>query len=600
MGLENANTLAGLVATNPLGSDQVKFGDDHIRLLKSVLKSDLAWLWSKNRVYSFQAGAVVTTNDVLWDAGSGLFYHWDGEYSGEVYTVLAGSTPATAGGVGPAKWVSEGAATFKELLAKPNGYIYIGGVASQGDIERLETQISALTQDTTAQRLALANILVFGLDSLRNNIVLIGDSITVGVGSPVAHFAYASLLGQALANYYPAGYRYPIHRNPDLAEKQYSTNGAKTGQGLAQEAITLTPGQTITFKQTEAIGVIGIILGTVSGNGASVALQINGTTVASLNVNSSQVQQELFLTIPAGRYITSADVMRVVAVGGSVVISGIAPAKFANAAHVGGSSLSPLVITCGASAQSFEYYRSNKELLAQMSTMFSASNSESTYILALGTNSIYNSGLAQTPAEYVTSMMGLAADLAALNPFIRPVFTIPPQATSAWPVIKTEYTYQDYRDAILAATATHDLIDLNLVKLSYSDGVHPSAIGHIALASHYCDRIGIPANFEPPMVKQANRLVGNSPVLIDNGYVTMDSSGLKTLSGLVSPNGAGTNLIVTLAPDFWPRADRYCPIALLGAAGLGIIHISASNGEIRLFYNAVAWSSAYLDGVTFL
>lgn len=38
MGLESANYISGLVTSNPTGSDERSQGDDHIRLLKSVLK----------------------------------------------------------------------------------------------------------------------------------------------------------------------------------------------------------------------------------------------------------------------------------------------------------------------------------------------------------------------------------------------------------------------------------------------------------------------------------------------------------------------------------------------------------------------------------
>ena len=39
MGLEAANTIQGLQASNPLGSDSEGQGDDHLRLIKSVLKT---------------------------------------------------------------------------------------------------------------------------------------------------------------------------------------------------------------------------------------------------------------------------------------------------------------------------------------------------------------------------------------------------------------------------------------------------------------------------------------------------------------------------------------------------------------------------------
>ena len=41
MGLENASFISGLVDTNPTGSDSISRGDDHLRLIKTVLQGSL-------------------------------------------------------------------------------------------------------------------------------------------------------------------------------------------------------------------------------------------------------------------------------------------------------------------------------------------------------------------------------------------------------------------------------------------------------------------------------------------------------------------------------------------------------------------------------
>ena len=41
MGLESATYISGLVDTNPAGSDDISQGDDHLKLIKSVLKTTL-------------------------------------------------------------------------------------------------------------------------------------------------------------------------------------------------------------------------------------------------------------------------------------------------------------------------------------------------------------------------------------------------------------------------------------------------------------------------------------------------------------------------------------------------------------------------------
>ena len=44
MALEDGNKISELVATNPEGGDPVSKGDDHIRMIKKILKSSILLL----------------------------------------------------------------------------------------------------------------------------------------------------------------------------------------------------------------------------------------------------------------------------------------------------------------------------------------------------------------------------------------------------------------------------------------------------------------------------------------------------------------------------------------------------------------------------
>ena len=44
MGLESATYISQLVATNPLATDPISQGDDHLRLIKSVLQAQFSGL----------------------------------------------------------------------------------------------------------------------------------------------------------------------------------------------------------------------------------------------------------------------------------------------------------------------------------------------------------------------------------------------------------------------------------------------------------------------------------------------------------------------------------------------------------------------------
>lgn len=73
---------------------------------------------------SFQAGSTVTEyNQCLVDASTGTFYSWNGALP---KVVPAGSTPATAGGIGAGAWVDRTDVTLRSDLASESGSGLVG------------------------------------------------------------------------------------------------------------------------------------------------------------------------------------------------------------------------------------------------------------------------------------------------------------------------------------------------------------------------------------------------------------------------------------------------------------------------------------------
>ncbi len=70
---------------------------------------------------SFEQGATLDTpNTVLQLESSGEYYRWDGDWS-QPKVVPPGSTPESAGGVGPGKWTGVGDAALRGQIADPSG-----------------------------------------------------------------------------------------------------------------------------------------------------------------------------------------------------------------------------------------------------------------------------------------------------------------------------------------------------------------------------------------------------------------------------------------------------------------------------------------------
>jgi len=104
MGLETAYTTDELNMAFPTPSDMVSQGDDHLRMLKSVLRNEFYQLYRKTRKYSFEKGNTVISGQMLFYEAEGQYYEWQGTYPVGGLVIPMGSTPATAGGVGSGKW----------------------------------------------------------------------------------------------------------------------------------------------------------------------------------------------------------------------------------------------------------------------------------------------------------------------------------------------------------------------------------------------------------------------------------------------------------------------------------------------------------------
>jgi len=67
MALESATYISGLVDTNPSGSDSISQGDDHLRLIKSVLKSTLPNADEAiNGIHTSASAPSPTTAGLIW------------------------------------------------------------------------------------------------------------------------------------------------------------------------------------------------------------------------------------------------------------------------------------------------------------------------------------------------------------------------------------------------------------------------------------------------------------------------------------------------------------------------------------------------------
>jgi len=99
MALESASYISGLVAANPPGTDVISEGDNHLRLIKNVLKTSLPDVDQEAATIITKASAPTTqVRGTIWyDSGNDLL---------KINTATTGSTPSWATVNETAPWAS--------------------------------------------------------------------------------------------------------------------------------------------------------------------------------------------------------------------------------------------------------------------------------------------------------------------------------------------------------------------------------------------------------------------------------------------------------------------------------------------------------------
>lgn len=95
---------------------------------------------------SFTSGATVNLNEALLDTSTDEYFVWTGVYPEGGKIVPPGSTPDSAGGQGPGKWLSIGSASLRAQLSSSNGALLVGGAILECSTVALAQSITGLTE----------------------------------------------------------------------------------------------------------------------------------------------------------------------------------------------------------------------------------------------------------------------------------------------------------------------------------------------------------------------------------------------------------------------------------------------------------------------
>lgn len=230
------------------------------------------------------------------------------------------------------------------------------------------------------------------------------------------------------------------------------------------------------------------------------------------------------------------------------------------------------------------------------------------YILALGSNSIYNASVAQTPAQYVSSLTAMATAI-GLSATRKMAVWIPPKANASTKLAP----YEDYVTAIREYCETNGVTCIDLSNSAVSsaygslltDTMHWNNAGHGVVASDVLASLGLPymprnqAKPVPaPNLYSAITLTspwGNQGGLAANAPIAKIKNNIVYLSGVIQPNGAANGAIGSLPGGYQPGTRAlYAPV--LSSSGMVSMTVSAGGAMTLSTFNATWYS---LDGISF-
>lgn len=435
-------------------------------------------------------------------------------------------------------------------------------------------------------------------------VMLIGDSITEGVGASAFDNAYLQHFQRSVntwregekTNDRDGDYGYPVMlgMNQFINQDGITTTGSIIGGGVVDYRLVLAAGQSLTIDNRQ-ISYFDVYYDEASTTATNAKYEvIHGDQTITINKAVSGGGSGIGTTFPTlvssrDSDVTSAgDLVRITAEGGNLVITGVMSWRT--------SFDSPIVYTAGHSGWVLESYNQTRinDLAAHVNSFRAGSNKCA--IIALGTNNIYNPSLAVDPDTYIVELQALITRMNSVMSNIRYIISIPPRATeSTWPANEGQYeeyvaNILDFCDSNGHTAVRHDLIDYSGLGM-YSDGVHPNDIGHVTMAKEFCDAIGIPFK---PYAANVDVKERRANFLYTNGWADFGGNsnfGIKLarngnrafFSGLAGGGSATSATIGSVARHLAPALrDIYIPVITSDAVAPNKILVVRRGGAVVL------------------
>jgi lysophospholipase L1-like esterase len=329
--------------------------------------------------------------------------------------------------------------------------------------------------------------------------IVIGDSISAGYG--ISYNDMYSKKIQDLFNEMSGYIDYETITNfQEFANYGFTVTGTTSigSLGASKKSLIMQPGSVISFTCNAQF--IDFLYHQTPTSG-SLEVRCNGTLYKTINCSGTDTLDKSSFPSASSSNTTNAT-YTVTCINASVEITGIL--RLVNK----GTYSNTNVIRCAVSGQDSAYFNDANILQSMKNAAKNFNSNNKVYLIAIGTNDIYNATLAKTSAAFSTNIESIITNLLNDIGDIRIILTVPPISNEAsWPY-KSE-THNKYRNAIYALAVKYNLsvIDytyINFVSNNlYQDGIHPNAEGNNQMLIHILKSLSIGIKKTPEAVPYA-------------------------------------------------------------------------------------------------
>lgn len=291
------------------------------------------------------------------------------------------------------------------------------------------------------------------------------------------------------------------------------------GNGPTNTGLIMTAGSTITF--TAAANSIEFWYN-AAAVGGSIELRYNGTLYRTIACNTLSADNQSSFSGVFTSPSSASGTYTLTCIGADVNIT----ALFQSINNTAGQN-QLYFLRDGVSAQNFPSFN----LTNMVATSGLIPSSQTLYLVALGTNGIYNSGLAQPSTQFATDILNYATALNTTGG--RMVFMMPPQSPTVSTFLEP---YVNYHNAAVAVCQANNILflDLNALGLTtanyVSDGIHYNVSGHAIIAA------AVENFINTNDLSQQNLRLPGSPYLDQTGSkLYARASGTNTYTATIIP-----------------------------------------------------------------